>query len=244
MKLVVDLGNTFQKLAVFSDSDIIHYESPLLLTIEILKHVFERFPISSAILSSVINQDKEIEHFIKSKCRFVIFDHLTPLPLKNNYQTPETLGKDRLAAAVCANNLFPNNDVLVIDAGTCIKFDFVNSQSEYLGGAISPGLHMRFQALNTFTGKLPLIELSDNHPLTGKNTTESILSGVINGILAEINGIIDKYTETYPEIQVVLSGGDAEYLVGKLKNKIFADSSVVLKGLKIILDYNDNQKAY
>jgi type III pantothenate kinase len=161
----------------------------------------------------------------------------------NKYDSPETLGKDRLAAAVAGNHLFPNQNVLVIDAGTCIKYDFINAQAEYLGGAISPGLQMRFNALHIFTEKLPLIELTVFKTLIGKNTTDSLLSGVINGTLSEIDGIIDQYREIYPEIQIVLSGGDAEYLVGKLKKGIFAVSNIVLQGLKIILDYNDKQKA-
>jgi type III pantothenate kinase len=184
-----------------------------------------------------------LEEYIKKQSKFIIFDSSTPLPLTNKYQTPETLGKDRLAAAVAAVNMFPHSNVLVIDAGTCIKYDFINAKAEYLGGAISPGLQMRFNALNHFTEKLPLITLSEYDSLIGKNTAESLLSGVINGTLSEIDGIIERYHKIYPEIQIVLSGGDAEYLVSKLKKEIFAVSNIVLNGLKIILDYNDKQKA-
>jgi type III pantothenate kinase len=242
MKLVIDLGNTFQKYAVFSGDEIVYYEAPDLVTMKSLLSVFNLFTINSAILSSVIHHDKEIESIVRSRCDCVILDDKTPLPFKNTYKTPETLGKDRLAAAVAGSNMFPGKNVLVIDAGTCIKYDFINAQAEYLGGSISPGLQMRFDALHTFTEKLPLIELADFKPLIGINTTESLLSGVINGTLAEIDGIIDRYREKYPEIQVVLSGGDAEYLAGKLKNEIFAVSNIVLTGLKIILDHNDKQK--
>jgi len=242
MKLVIDLGNTFQKCAVFSGDEIVYFEAPDQVTMKSLLRIFDFYTINSAILSSVIFHDKEIESIIRSRCRCVILDKNTPLPLLNKYETPETLGNDRLASAVAGYSLFPNQNVLVIDAGTCIKYDFINAQTEYCGGAISPGLQMRFNALHTFTEKLPQIELTDFNSLTGINTTESLLSGVINGTLAEIDGIIDRYREKYPEIQVVLSGGDAEYLVSKLKNKIFAVANIVLTGLKIILDHNDKQK--
>jgi type III pantothenate kinase len=244
MKLVIDLGNTFQKLAVFSGEEMVYVEISEQITMKLLLSIFNRFAIISAIISSVIHHDKEIESFINSRCQCVVLDHNTALPLLNKYESTETLGKDRLAAAVAGNHFFSHNDVLVIDAGTCIKYDFINSKSEYHGGAISPGLRMKFNALHTFTEKLPLVELNHFNALVGKTTSESLLSGVINGTLAEIDGIIDRYREIYPQIQVVLSGGDAEYLVSKLKNKTFAVSYIVLNGLKIILDYNDNQKTH
>jgi type III pantothenate kinase len=242
VKLVIDLGNTFQKLAVFSGEDIVFMEATEIVNIKLLIRVFNRFAVKSAIISSVIHHEKDIERFIKSRCHCVMLDQNTPLPLVNKYNSPETLGKDRLASAVAGCNIFQKKDVLVIDAGTCIKYDFVNAQAEYLGGAISPGLRMRFSALHTFTEKLPLVEMTGYNSLIGKNTSESLLSGVINGASAEIDGIIERYREIYPEIQVVLSGGDAEYLVSKLKNEIFAVSNIVLNGLKLILDYNDKQK--
>ncbi|MEI6122320.1 MAG: type III pantothenate kinase [Bacteroidota bacterium] len=240
MKLVLDLGNTFQKLAVFSVDDMVYNDSPKQIDTKLFETIFARYAISSCLLSSVIHHQKEIETYLHSKCKLVAFNHTTPIPIKNRYQTLQTLGKDRLASAVAAQNLYPFHDVLVVDAGTCLKFDFVNAQAEYMGGAISPGLRMRFSALHTFTDKLPLIELIRFETLIGKNTEESLLSGVINGTIAEIDGIIDRYRANYPQIKVVLSGGDAEYLVNKLKNKIFAVSNIVLTGLKIILDYNDN----
>ncbi len=243
MKLVLDLGNTSQKLAVFSGEEMVFIEIPELITTNLLLNIFNQFAIDSAIISSVIHHDKEIESVVHARCHCVVLDHNTPLPLVNKYESPETLGKDRLAAVVAGNHLFPHKDVLVIDAGTCIKYDFINSKSEYLGGAISPGLQMKFIALHTFTEKLPLVELNHFNSLVGKNTSESLLSGVVNGSIAEIDGIIDRYSAIYPQIQVVLSGGDAEYLVSKLKNKTFAVSYIVLNGLKIILDYNDNQKS-
>ena len=242
MKLVIDLGNTFQKLAVYSDDNLMFLKSQEQIDVDLLSNIFIHYPVSTAILSSVINHDKEIEAVLNRHGRYIILDDKTPIPIVNKYKSPETLGKDRLAAAVAGNYMYPSKPVLVVDTGTCIKYDFINSENEYLGGSISPGLRMRFKALNAYTGKLPFVELIEFNALIGKNTAESLLSGVITGTLAEIDGIISRYRENYPEIQVVLSGGDAEYLVGKLKNKIFAVSNIVLFGLKIILDYNDHQK--
>ncbi len=241
MKLVIDLGNTTQKLAVFSDDEIVFIKTAENISASV-ENIFSEYPISSAIIASVIDNPVEIISIVKSRCPMFILEQDTPVPVTNNYLTPETLGSDRLAAAVMGHYLYPRKNVLVIDAGTCIKYDFVDSQGVYHGGAISPGQNMRLKALHTFTGKLPLIELSEQYRLTGKNTEQSILSGVVYGAVAEIDGIINQYKERYPDLKVLLSGGDSEYLVSKLKSKIFAVSNIVLSGLKIILDYNDNIK--
>lgn len=241
MKLAIDLGNSFQKAAVFSGNSPEYLEVAENLT-DSIEPILIKYSVSSAIISSVIPGCKKLLDIIKEKCPVLILDEKTPLPIKNAYQTPETLGKDRLAAVVGANNLFQGENVLVIDAGSCIKYDFIDSSAVYHGGAISPGLNMRFKALHTFTGKLPLITLSEFGQLTGCNTQQSILSGVINGTVAEINGIIEQYNCKHLNLKVVLSGGDAEYLVSKVKSKIFAVPNIVLLGLKIILDYNDNIK--
>ncbi|HNW88569.1 MAG TPA: type III pantothenate kinase [Bacteroidales bacterium] len=241
MKLAIDLGNTFQKAAVFSGDSLEYIETSDNL-INSIEKIFIKYPVTSAIISSVVPEFDKLSDLVAAKCPLLILDTNTPVPVKNAYLTPETLGKDRLASVVAAANMFPGTNLLVIDAGSCIKYDFIDSSSVYHGGAISPGLNMRLKALHTFTGKLPLIELSEFAPLTGCNTQQSILSGVVNGTVAEINGIVEQYRGKYPDLNVVLSGGDAEYLVNKLKSKIFAVSNIVLLGLKIILDYNDNIK--
>ncbi|HNW69779.1 MAG TPA: type III pantothenate kinase [Bacteroidales bacterium] len=241
MKLIVDLGNSRQKAAVFS-GDTLVFQKVSASIYEALIQIFQEYEIASAIISSVIGDFSDISNFIRSKCPLLILNENTPVPVKNAYLTPETLGKDRLAAVVAASKMFPGENILVIDAGSCIKYDFIDSSSVYHGGSISPGLNMRLKALHTFTGKLPLINLSESNRLTGGNTQQSILSGVVNGTVAEVNGIIEQYIEKYPGLKVVLSGGDSEYLVNKLKSKIFAVTNIVLSGLKIILDYNDNIK--
>lgn len=241
MKLIIDIGNTLQKTAVFDKDNMVFFDTQAGANTDVLDTIFQQFQIDSAIVSSVVNHPVELEAKIKAHCSLWVFDHQTPIPVINKYLTPETLGKDRLASVMAAHNVFPNQTVLVIDAGTCFKFDIINSRGEYLGGAISPGMQMRFSALHTFTGKLPLINVSEFDKLIGNTTEESILSGVINGSVTEIDGIIDKYKEKYPDIVVVFSGGDADYLANKLKNKIFAIQNIVLIGLKLILDYNENQ---
>jgi len=241
MKLIIDLGNSRQKAAVFS-GDNLFFQKVSASIYSSLIQIFQEYEIDSAIISSVIDDFSDISNFVQSKCPLLILNENTPVPIKNAYLTPETLGKDRLAAVVAASKMFPGENVLVIDAGSCIKYDFIDSSAVYHGGAISPGLNMRLKALHTFTRKLPLISLSESNSLTGSNTQQSILSGVVNGAVAEVNGIIEQYNEKYPGLKVVLSGGDSEYLVNKLKSKIFAVTNIVLSGLKIILDYNDDIK--
>ena len=172
----------------------------------------------------------------------VILDENTPLPIKNLYETPATLGKDRLAAAVGARAIFPGKNVLSIDAGTCITYDFLTKDGEYLGGSISPGIRMRFRAMHAFTGRLPLVEPEDFTGLIGKTTAESLLSGVINGVCEEIKGLIARYNEQYEDLTAVITGGDHEYLHNKLKINIFAVPDLVLPGLNEILDCHDKDR--
>ena len=164
-------------------------------------------------------------------------DH-TPLPIKNLYKTPQTLGKDRLAAAVAGHMRFSTDPVLVVNAGSCITFDVINEKGEYLGGSISPGIQMRFRALHTFTGKLPLITGKNLVALTGTTTGDSILSGVINGSLSEVEGIIAQYLQKYKNLHVILSGGDMKYFDTRLKIKTFAIPNIVTEGLYQILELN------
>jgi type III pantothenate kinase len=164
---------------------------------------------------------------------------LTNIPVTNFYKTPDTLGKDRLAGIVAAHSLYVKENVLVIDAGTCITYDLITTKGEYYGGSISPGLNMRFKALHTFTEKLPLVSLLNFEELIGTDTNTSILSGVINGLIAETDAIIERYKELYSALKIIICGGDAQFLVDRLKNSIFAVPELVLIGLNEILDYNE-----
>jgi len=239
MNLVIDIGNSLSKLALFKGNEQVEFASTEKLNLVFLQNFLQKKKdIKSAILSSVINHSNEIDAFLKKNFFFIELSATTKLPMKNQYKTPETLGKDRLAAAVGANHLFPNANVLSIDVGTAIKYDFVNDENEYLGGGISPGIDMRFKALHTFTGKLPLISFQNPEKLIGENTSDSILSGVLNGAIAEVKGIIAEYEKQFPNLKVVLTGGYSGFFAKQLKNTIFADLFLVLKGLNVILNFN------
>lgn len=236
--LVIDLGNTNRKFAVYRNGRL---NSLTLLGSTGLKTVREfaekQNGISHCILSSVIPYPSSVRKYLQEKFIFTELDEHTPVPVKNLYKTPATLGKDRLAAVVAAHLRFRNSPVLVINAGTCITYDFVTADGQYLGGSISPGMRMRFQALHTFTGKLPLLSGSPSL-LTGDTTRESILSGVVNGTLAEMNGIAGLYKQNHKGLKVVLSGGDLNYFDKSLKIKTFAVPNLVLEGLYKILELN------
>jgi len=239
MRLILDFGNTLKKIAVYNGSTLSDFRSCDKITISLLKSIINenRF-IDAAILSSVISYPLSIKTYLKKQFRFIEMDEFTPVPIKILYKTPETLGKDRLAAVVACNQLFRGKNILVINAGTCITYDFINDSSEYYGGAISPGMKMRFFALHNFTDKLPLVNNYINTELTGKDTESSIISGVMNGIIAEMDGVIEKYKLKNPELLTILSGGDAKYFDKSLKNSIFAIPNIVVEGLHIILNYN------
>ncbi|MEI6764195.1 MAG: type III pantothenate kinase [Bacteroidota bacterium] len=238
MNLVTDIGNTLVKVAVFDNGQIVERFVSNVHSRDLLKSIAGRFPIKKAILSSVVKDSAEIAGYLEHNFRFVEFTDKTRIPIKNFYETPETLGRDRLAGAIAANNLYPGRNVLVIDAGTCIKYDLITAEGAYLGGAISPGISMRFKALHTFTGKLPLLGASSVDYLIGKNTVESIHSGVLNGVYAEVDGIINQYRAVFPEMLVLLTGGNISNFEGKLKNAIFAVPDLQFTGLNIILEYN------
>ena len=240
-KLVIDIGNTLQKLAVFEEKVLTFKETfQKLKPAEIKDFIEKHGPFTGIIQSAVTIYPPETEEILARAGKFILLTELTPLPIKNLYQTQKTLGKDRIAAAVGAYTMYPGRNILVIDAGTCITYDFINDQGEYLGGGISPGIRMRFQALHTFTGKLPLIEQQEYDGLIGRNTSDSILSGVNNGVLAEVSGIIRQYQDLCSDTIILITGGDNEFLHKKLKISIFAAPELVLLGLNEILEYNDH----
>lgn len=233
VKLIIDQGNTRTKVALF-ESDTILKQGVLSSIDEIAAWSAQA---SRAIVSSV-NVADEMLSFL-SAIPIIRLGETTPVPIINRYATPETLGNDRLAAVVAGAKQFSKQNVLLIDAGTCITFDFLNAQNEYLGGSIAPGLLMRAKALHAQTARLPLVTLTSKSALVGTDTISSMQSGIINGALAEIDGIIDRYKQQYPDLKVLMTGGDAAFFDKGLKNSIFADPNLVLKGLNEILDYNE-----
>ena len=240
MNLVVDIGNTFVKLAVFEGDRLVELLLEENLNNELLLQIHTQYSIKKAMYSSVRNSEGD-EKLLK-KYNFYQLGPETPIPLVLKYKTPATLGLDRIAVTVGANHTFANENVLAIDMGTCVTFDFVNAKNEYLGGAIAPGFEMRFKALAKFTGKLPLINF-EKHKVSeiGKTTEESIVSGVYWGMKHEIEGTINSYLAQYESLKIMVTGGDRNLFDLEPKNRIFADQFLVLKGLNEILKYNEKE---
>lgn len=241
MNLVIDIGNSLTKTAVFENGRIVFRESYRSFSVSDFISTKVKYPIYGVILSSVAEDSKTEElavAIMPHAGHFIVLDHETELPVKNSYRTKSSLGLDRLAASVGAGLLFPGSDVLVIDAGTAITFDLTEKGYNFVGGNISPGLRSRYRALNEFTGRLPDVEATEEWPLIGRDTTEAIQAGVQNGILFETDAMIERVREKIPGVKVVLTGGDAPFFDGKLKNRIFVELDITLIGLNRILEYN------
>jgi len=241
MNLVIDIGNSSTKYAIFKEEEMLAaYTIDNGNLLDIIAYAMAVDNIKAVLLSAVISNFLTLKLIteLHKKYFFIELNATTPLPLKNLYETPNTLGMDRLAVVVGANSIFKNNNVLVIDAGTFIKYDFINQQNEYLGGGISLGIDMRFKALHNYTDKLPLIMPETFNELIGRNTRESILSGVQQGILAEVSGIVAVYEAKFEHLKVVLTGGSMRFFESHLKNSIFARPFILLNGLNIILNHN------
>ncbi|OEK08967.1 pantothenate kinase [Flavivirga aquatica] len=243
MNLIIDVGNSFVKLAVFHEDKLKHKEVvDLDNIIEHIKFLKKEYAsIKRAIISSVGKLKQTEINKIKEYFDLLVLSDETSLPFKNSYKTPKTLGVDRIALVCAAVQQFPNNDTLIIDAGTCITYDFVTSNNEYLGGAISLGLSMRYKSLNNLTANLPLLELEIPKSIVGGSTKESIHSGVVYGVLKEIDGVIETYKLKYLDLTVILTGGDTKILSNQLKSSIFANSNFLLEGLNYILQFNSNE---
>jgi type III pantothenate kinase len=236
MNLVIDIGNTFIKLAIFNGEKLVDAIVEEQINADIVAALYKKHNIKKGIFSTVRDNDESL----LKKYNFLQLSHHTPLPLAIKYKTPETLGLDRIAAVVGAKTLFDNSNVLVMDLGTCITYDFLTANNEYLGGAIAPGFNMRFKSLNHFTEKLPLISYNrDQLKLIGNTTESSIISGVYNGMKNEILGAINSYLLQYESLKIVVTGGDINLFDLEPKNRIFADEFLVLKGLNEILNYNE-----
>lgn len=248
INLVVDIGNTFSKVAVFDHNQKVMVSKFNNLTPLDLEQLVKKYAVNNLMISSVNNKtlDFEDEDWLKN-INLIYFNHQIQTPIKNNYQTPQTLGLDRLAAMVGAFFLYPNQSVLAIDAGTCITYDFLNKQSVYKGGSISPGIQMRFKAMHHFTGKLPEVAFDANASFFyGSNTLDAIQSGVINGVFFEVAGYIQQYLNEDPQTKIILCGGDASFFDTRLKNSIFAhqillEPDLVLIGLNTIVNYQHDQ---
>lgn len=239
MYLVIDIGNTLHKTAVFSEEgEMAVMQKSGRLTCGRLSALFSKYSIDHAILSSVGKYDENIEVEIRRRCPLLKLSARTLLPVSIKYKTPCSLGPDRIANAVAAHNMFPDSTVLSVQLGTCMVCDIVDAEACYWGGSISPGIDMRLKALHHYTNKLPQVVKSVPETVLGKSTEESILSGVVNGILFEFEGIVEHYKALFPDLKVLVIGGDADYLQMSKKITIFAPQYFVLLGLYQILRYN------
>lgn len=239
MIICIDVGNTRTKVAVYENGTlqqlIISNNEKLVKNIS--KQIQGIKNGIDIILSSVGNLDKDIIVQLEKLGRVTIVTHHSPIPYKNLYATPHTLGIDRIVLAAGAVLKYPGQSRLVIDAGTCITYDFINNQDQYHGGAISPGIGLRYKSLNDYTANLPLEKISELHPFVGNSTAGSIHSGVLNGVIAEIETFIDHFKHQDENLTVILTGGNSEFLVNRLKNSIFANPNFLLESLFLLHQY-------
>lgn len=237
VSLCLDFGNTNLKAALFlgdkMTEKVVFNESEAIFAIEKL---IEMHKPTRAILSSNINHSKEIETLLEANTKFILLNSQTKLPFLNAYGSPETLGNDRLALVAALCKLYPKEDSIVISIGTCITYNFLAKNNAFRGGAISPGIELRLKAMHQFTDKLPLVSREGHLSVLGYDTETSIRSGAINGMAAEIEGMISRFEAQYGKINAVLTGGDSPFFESRLKNKIFADTNFLFKGLYAILD--------
>jgi type III pantothenate kinase len=236
MNVVVDSGNTFSKVGWFRGEKLIRYTKGLGFE-ELVQAIRADVP-QNVFFSSVGMQPQEFKDALDLPVNVWNLSPETRLPIFKNYDTPETLGADRIAASVGANFLYPNEDVVVVDMGTCITYDLIDRTATFQGGLISPGVRMRFNAMHSFTKRLPLVDPEKEPVLIGKSTRQAMQSGVMNGVLAEMEGIIEKYRHKSPDLRVVLCGGDVAFFESSLKPPIFVVPELVLIGLNRILTYN------
>jgi len=239
MLLAIDIGNTRIKGAVFEHNTLLNAFnfSPKELEINI-NAVLKKFPkCSDLIVASVGNTPKDFFSAFENQLNIHFITHQSPFPFKNLYKTPETLGIDRMVLASGAVLQFPNQNRLVIDAGTCVTYDFIDEENNYLGGAISPGIRLRYESLHQYTAKLPLLKATYPDQYIGNSTEQAIHTGVIHGLLHEIDGFLVQYQTQYPNIIIILTGGDADFLAKRLKNTIFANSNFLLESLNQTFQY-------
>jgi type III pantothenate kinase len=236
--LCIDIGNSLSKMAVFYGNQLIHFERQAILHLSSVKKLFSKYPVKQTILCQVKTIKDPIKDYLKKRSQYIEMSTELAVPVKIKYRTPSTLGKDRLAAVCGAARLYSGFHVLIIGIGTCITYDMVTSNAEYMGGSISPGLDMRLEAMHHFTARLPLVKKNLKARLIGDSTKTALESGALWGLQSEIEGMIIEYSRIYPGLKVVLSGGGAEFYKNRLKKPIFAHPNLVILGLKEILLLN------
>lgn len=240
MILAIDIGNTLCKIAVFNEQNTIADKFTSELSPDFISDICNKYPETKKYFSTVKNITPEINKVFQDR-NIINISNFKNIPVKIKYETPQTLGQDRLAA-ICGAKYFSNQAneaLLVIQMGTAITFDIVNTENEYIGGAISPGLNLRFLSLHNFTDRLPLMKKTLSFDLYGKNTDTSIINGVMNGFTSEIDNYIDQFHAIHENGKVYITGGDAAYFANNKKKSIFAIENLVLHGINFL--YNTNK---
>lgn len=240
MILAVDWGNSRVKAGLFNPSGFLiqTFNFPHDTAVKSIAEIIEKENITESILSHVAGVPQVLIDFFVSEPNFIILDSKTALPIMNAYQTPHTLGMDRIAACVGAFHFHPGKDNLVISVGTALVFSLVSKSGIFRGGSIAPGITMRLKAMNHYTENLPLVDNKGITTLVGYDTESALKTGAIIGAAAEIEGMVQYYKDQFPEINITITGGDASLLALKFKNKIFADEHITLKGLYLIYKHN------
>lgn len=239
LNLAIDQGNTFTKVSLFDELQLICSYRYRYFNTGVLQRLFNKYDINAAIYSSVLDSSPEIENMMSLNLNnFIILSNATPMPMTIDYTTPDTLGHDRIAAAVGALGEMPGKNILIIDAGTAVTLDIVTQDNHFIGGNITPGLKIRFESLHNYTDKLPLINTDGDIPLIGYDTNTAIRAGVVNGLIAEIDGYIRCISGKFKDLTVFMTGGDTPFLAKRIKSPIFDDENLLMKGLNRILLYN------
>ena len=238
MNLCLDIGNTRTKAVVFDGRSMIKESLENDFRIDVIDTYQTSFPFKHIIVSSSISLHKTDIDLLKKYGKLFLLNDRLPVPVKVDYETPETLGNDRIAAACGASQLFRNQNSLVVDAGTCVTYDFVDANGVYRGGNIAPGIDMRLKAMHEYTSKLPLIEKANTHNILGKSTEEALRNGAVSGVIFELEALLLRLMEDQKQINIILTGGNALFLAENVKKEIFVLPNLVLQGLNEILLYN------
>ncbi|MEM1214915.1 MAG: type III pantothenate kinase [Bacteroidota bacterium] len=236
--LVIDIGNTRVKYGVFTDGQLVHQQTAATALADDIFALLTNHSLTNIIYSSVATSlDPQLAQDLAAKYRLIELNAATTLPIVNDYATPDTLGKDRLAAVVGAQALFPATNCLVVDAGTCMTLDVLRADGHYLGGNISPGVQMRWRAMHTQTARLPLVTEAGPEALWGTDTQSALQQGGLLGAALEIEALAQRLALDWPDLKVLLTGGDASLLANRIKYRIFVRPNLVLAGLNAVLTY-------
>ncbi len=238
MYLIIDIGNTFIKLAIFDAGEIIYIRKFKKVLVKDIKEIYKKYPFSSSIVSSVRIKNDYFIQYLKKNHKLMVLTHKTKIPITNKYKTPKTLGLDRLAAVVGAANMRPKKNCLVIDIGTCMTYDFIDDKRNYYGGNIAPGVELRLMSMHHFTSALPLLDRKWHSEMLGDTTKSAMQNGAVWGVKLEIEAFIKTLTGKKGQIDVLLTGGDASYFGEIIDSEIFVAQNLLLKGLHDILKYN------